>query len=290
MDDTVELFAQLFAGRTDAYGTWEGGCERKPVTSNTFAKHLWGSEYVGIYPLTDDNTVMWGCSDIDTPDLDQARNLSLALAVKGIDAWVERTVKGYHVWVFADRWVPAATMRRALLTAHAVVHTPAKEVNPKQEVARGLGNYVRLPYPGALFEPSESRYMLDNDDQPIPAVDFIRQAYESRAKLHQLQPLADMWKPKRAADFIAAGETLSHDIIKSMLSPYTLRIYMEGPLEGADRSGTLVRFAYKLRADGHTPEMAYAIIRSADSRWGKFWAREDGEVHLTKIISDVYGD
>lgn len=290
MDDVVELFAALFAGRTDAYGTWEGGCERSPVTYSHYLKHLWGQEYIGIYPLTDDDMVVWGCADIDIPDLDQARNIQMAFAVKGIDSWVERTVKGYHVWVFADGKVPAATMRRALLVAHAVAHAPAKEINPKQEQARGFGNYVRLPYPGALMEPSTVRYMLNNDDSPVPVEQFVREAHESRTKLTQLQPLADMWKPRRAAEFIATGETLTFEVVKSMLNPYTLRIYMEGPLDGADRSTTLVRFAYKLRADGHTPEMAYAILRSADARWGKFWARDDGQEHLTKIISDVYGD
>lgn len=290
MDDVVELFATLFAGRTDAYGTWEGGCERKPVTQSLYMKHLWGQEHVGIYPLTDDDMVVWGCADIDIPDIDQARNIQMAFAVKGIDSWVERTIKGFHVWVFADRKVPAATMRRALLVAHSVAHAPAKEINPKQERAHGLGNYVRLPYPGALMEPSAVRYMLHNDDSPISLQQFVREAYESRAKLAQLQPLADLWKPRRPAEFIATGETLTFEVVKAMLSPYSLRIYMEGPLEGADRSTTLVRFAYKLRADGHTPEMAYAILRSADARWGKFWARDDGQEHLTKIISDVYGD
>jgi hypothetical protein len=290
VDDLLDIFATLFSGRTDAYGSWEGGCERSPVSRSTYAKHLWGQEYVGIYPLTDDDCVTWGCADIDTPDIDQARNIQMAFAVKGIDSWIERTVKGYHVWVFADGKVPAATMRRAMLVAYSVVHAPAKEINPKQERARGLGNYVRLPYPGACLELPSSRYMLANDESPYPLKEFVSDAYESRAKLAQLTPLAEMWRPRRPAEFIATGEMLTPEAVKTMLAPYSLRIYLEGPLEGADRSTTLVRFAYKMRAEGQTPEMAYAILRSADARWGKFWAREDGEEHLAKIISDVYGD
>jgi hypothetical protein len=75
------------------------------------------------------------------------------------------------------------------------------------------------------------------------------------------------------------------------LSPYTLKMFMEGPnLAVVDRSNTLVRLAYRLRSDGVPPELAYGIIRSADMQWGKFYDREDGEMQLTKIIEDVYGE
>ena len=46
MNDNSELikdFAQLFQGRTDAYGSWEGGCVKEPVTSSRYTKHLWGA-------------------------------------------------------------------------------------------------------------------------------------------------------------------------------------------------------------------------------------------------------
>ena len=94
MTDNSELvknFAALFAGRTDAYGSWEGGCIKQPVTQGSFTKHLWGQEYIGIYPMMDDSTVWWGCSDIDVNDIDQARNIQLALKLKLIESWVERT-------------------------------------------------------------------------------------------------------------------------------------------------------------------------------------------------------
>ena len=48
MTDNSELvknFAALFAGRTDAYGSWDGGCIKQPVTQGSFTKHLWGEEH-----------------------------------------------------------------------------------------------------------------------------------------------------------------------------------------------------------------------------------------------------
>jgi len=78
LSSSVDLFSELFDGRTDAYGTWDGGSVKASVTSDMFASHLNGDFYFGVYPLLDDSTVKWGCSDIDVDDLDAARNLQTA--------------------------------------------------------------------------------------------------------------------------------------------------------------------------------------------------------------------
>jgi hypothetical protein len=51
VDDITKGFATLFQGRTDVYGSWEGGCIKGLVDESRFVKHLWGQEYIGIYPL-----------------------------------------------------------------------------------------------------------------------------------------------------------------------------------------------------------------------------------------------
>jgi hypothetical protein len=251
---------------------------------------LWGQEYIGIYPILDDSTVWWGCSDIDVDDIDQARNIQLALKLKSIESWVERTVKGFHVWVFANEPVSARVMRRALLAAHSAVKVPAKEINPKQEEASGYGNYVRLPYPGDLFEPMGTRFVIDSADKPMPLDVFITEAMRCRVTEGQLIPLANMYVPKQSLNFVGNNSSIPVDIAKSILRPYSLKMFLEGPLPDSDRSGTLVRLAYRLRSDGLTAEIAYGIIRSADIRWGKFYLREDGDMHISKIIADVYGE
>jgi len=286
----VKDFASLFAGRTDAYGSWEGGCIKTPVTQASYTKHLWGQEYIGIYPMMDDNTVWWGCSDIDVNDIDQARNIQLALKLKLIESWVEKTIKGFHIWVFAKQPIEARVMRRALLAAHSASKVPAKEINPKQEKISGYGNYVRLPYPGALFEFPTTRYILDSSDKPMLFEDFIEKAKTYAVSQNDLEPIAKLYVPKSPIQFTINNVYVPADIVKTMLSPYTLKIFIEGPTVNSDRSTTLVRLAYHLRADGLSPEMAYGVIRTADKSWGKFSNREDGEIHLTKIIADVYGE
>ena len=293
MSDSSKLisdFSILFAGRTDAYGSWEGGCIKENINETKYMKHLWGQEYIGIYPMMDNDKVSWGCSDIDVNDIDQARNIQLALKLKSVESWIEKTVKGFHVWVFAYEPIEARVMRRALLAAHAVAKVPAKEINPNQEETSGYGNYVRLPYPGALFEPSSVRYMLDNSDNPISLETFVNEAIRCRTIKEDLEPLAQLYTPKSPARFSANIAAMPVDLAKTILSPYTLRMFIDGPMPDSDRSGTLVRLAYKLKADNVPAPMAYAVIRAADLRWGKFHLREDGEQHLTKIIADVYGE
>ena len=69
MSNIAEQFAQFFQGRTDIAGvftpsTGETHADRnQPVTLATYQAHLDGRRSLGIYPLTDDNTVRWFAFD-----------------------------------------------------------------------------------------------------------------------------------------------------------------------------------------------------------------------------------
>jgi hypothetical protein len=290
MTDAIEIFMSIFDGRRDAYGAWEGFSVPKPVNYTTYAEHLYGKELIGIYPLRDDAMVKWGCSDIDTDDLDAARNLQTALMVKGVHSYVEKTRRGYHVWVFADSWIPAPIMRRALLAAHEAIDYPAKEVNPKQEQATGLGNYVRLPYPNGMNEMPENRYMLTPSDSPMEFDDFIGEVEEHLVSVHQLKPLADMHNPRRRAviDPIIVSANVREAL--AYVDGYVVNIWKHGPLEGRDRSNTLCKMVHRMHEQGTPIQYAFAILKDADRRWGKFNQRPDCDEQLTKIIQDIYED
>jgi hypothetical protein len=292
MNDPTEIFMSLFGGRTDAYGTWEGGSNKSPVSYETFARHLYGEELIGIYPLTDGSSVRWGCSDIDVDDIDSARNLQVAFGMKSIPSFVEKTVRGFHVWVFANDWIPAPIMRRAFLSAHEVIGLPPKEVNPKQEEATGLGNYVRLPYPGGIDAIPDNRYMLfKQDDTPMTLKQFLESAQESRVNINLLRPLAEKHKPKTKMLFDATSVATNHfvkDALK-LASGYSANIWRNGVLPGNDRSRTLCKMVHHLRDDGVSMGDAYIILVDADKRWGKYHERADCVEQLTKIIEDCYG-
>lgn len=281
----------LFGGRTDAHGTWEGGSKKSPVSYETFAKHLYGEELIGIYPLTDGSTVRWGCSDIDIDDLDSARNLQVAFGMKSIPSFVEKTVRGFHVWVFANDWIPAPIMRRAFLSAHEVIGLAPKEVNPKQEQVNGLGNYVRLPYPGGIDYIPENRYMLfKKDDTPMTLKQFLESAQESRVNINLLRPLAEKHRPKTRAVLDQLQTSASVQEALTHVNAFVKNIWREGPFESRDRSNTLCKMVHKMHEHGTPMNMAYIILADADKRWGKFHLRTDCVEQLVKIVEDIYGN
>lgn len=288
----VDSFTTLFRGRGDVYGAWNGGCVRKALNADTFLGHLQGDELIGVYPLVPYKSswfCVWGCTDIDVDDLDSARNIEMAFAVKDIKAWVEKTRRGYHVWVFADSLVPASTMRRAFLAAHQAVNYPAKEVNPKQESAgSGYGNYVRLPYPTAIEGRYDERYILKVNDEPMDLHSFLSEALQHRTPLDKLEAIAELWVPPTRTHAIREEENGDVKVIlrKAGAIPYV--IWRDGPLEGTDRSSTLFRLACKLRDADIRPGEALAVLKSGDQRWGKFYLRSDGDQELIKIIERSY--
>jgi len=291
--ETVERFIELFRGRGDVYGAWGGGCVRQALTPETFRRHLMGEELIGVYPIVPrqgEHVCVWGCSDIDVDDLDSARNLQTALQIKDVPSWVEKTARGYHVWVFSDTLVPASTMRRALLAAHQAIQYPAKEVNPKQETLNGgVGNYVRLPYPAGLMGMPENRFILDDEDQPITLEKFVNSAILFRTTLPQLDSIAKLYRQPEQQTITFSEETpqLKRMFSKMTAIPYV--IWRDGPVAGADRSSTLFKLASFLKNDGLSPEEVLVVVTNADMRWGKFHQRVNGEKDLRHLVEKAFG-
>lgn len=287
-----ETFLRLFRGRGDAYGSWSGGCIRKHLTPEHFTRHLFSHDprdWIGVYNVVRDNLCSWGCIDIDVPAEGLARNLRAALGQEEIPAWVERTTRGFHVWVFpADRLVDAATMRRALHGACALVEYSPKEVFPKQVVVTGtgLGNYVRLPLNGSRANPPPAdvrRFIHEN--VTLHDMDM------NRAETCDLERLAATVPLPQAVDItvdIESGLEVQWEMER--IGGPVQRIWRDGPRFGHDRSSTLCQLAHRCVEAELEPNQAMAIVRSADERWGKFSDRgEAGLSYLHKIVSQAYG-
>ena len=297
--DTIQGFITLFRGRGDCYGSEEGGCVRQPLDNNAFMAHLMGTTPIGVYPSVPkqgaEPICAWGCSDIDIESISDARLMQRTLEAAGVVAWVERSrSKGYHVWVFADKPVTSKVMRNALLMAHQVADYPAREVNPKQVdvSATKVGNYVRLPYVNGLNELPLRRVILDDDDMPVPLVDFVHVALQNRTSATRLEEIASMWVEPKVTKVVLDIEG-SEDLDSSlrMASPLARIIWRDGPLEGQDRSTALTRLAHVCSRSDVTPSMARVIVASADQRWGKYHLRgEAGQTELDKIIQRAYGN
>jgi len=244
--------------------------------------------------------VLYGASSHHDWDrmLTLALNLSVTLRYKSIPACIERTKNGYHVWVFPSvPLVPAKHMRRALQAACKAVGYDPKEVNPKAEGPRagtkGLGNFVRLPYGGGLhpdWKPA-ARFMVTEGEwgrHDLTLVDFLSMG-PLRTQPLDLELTAALWTPPTVAHHEVDYEAgLDVEPILHLLDGRTWTIWKDGPLPGSDRSSTLARLAYECAERGITATQAFAVVKSADERWGKFSERADCQEQLARFIDRAY--
>lgn len=160
----VERLAALFAGATEAHGTYvvsgqsdaRGKAKgtprtvREPVTLKLWEEHVAGGAGLGIIPIRSDSMASWGCIDIDTYPLDHAALLRQIDAL-GLPIVVCRSKSGgAHLFLFTTEPVPAGEIREALRRIAAGIGRSNCEIFPKQSeilVERGdLGNWLNMPY------------------------------------------------------------------------------------------------------------------------------------------------
>lgn len=228
-----------------------------------------------------------------------ARNLQAVLKAApggGIESHIERTKNGYHVWVFPQEpLVPARTMRRALMAACKAIGYDPKEVNPKAEKPRsgtkGYGNFVRLPYGGWIptvdGAPVGPRWFLhpESDDEECYDLGAALQRIEAlRTPTAHLDAVAALWTPPPVAHHeVDMDAGLEVENLLPLLDGKSWTIWKDGPLPGSDRSSTLAHLAHLLRERGLPATQAFAVVKSADARWGKFQDRPEEVARLVEI-------
>lgn len=292
-EETINDFALLFRGRTDVYGSWEGSCIKSTLRHEYYSAHLSEGPYIGVYPCIWSPEITycyWGCTDIDYDGPADAWLLHDALDAVDVPSWVEKTRRGYHIWVFSEEAIDIRDMRHMYLAAHQVTGLNPKEVNPKQDSLEQhqVGNYVRLPYPasGALGE----RMMIRRDGSPIPLDEFVASAVESRIHPQRIIEVAKYYKPPKVdtANLLPPSVTLTETV--RILTPLGRTIFRDGPIEGRDRSTTLAHLAFECRKASLNPADALRILEDADLRWGKYMTRgSTGQKELAKLVERAYG-
>lgn len=304
--ELIATYTNLFRGRGDAYGTWEGGSIRETLTRQHFANHLQSSvsaDWIGVYPHLGnamDQHVTWGCVDIDGKDFDHdwdrmwelADTLVAVLFVKDIEAWREKTTNGIHIWVFPEGGhCPSRWMRRSLMAACKAVGYDPKEVNPKQEelLPGKLGNYVRLPYHGALaaadFTRSDRHFVFEDHETALTLQEFLELPLLTAQTA--LEATSQLWTPPVRVTFDGPPPKDVENILP-LLSGLTYTIWKDGPLEGRDRSNTLAKLAYNLAEEGIQQPAGFAVVKDADRRWGKFADRPDCDEQIMRFVERAY--
>lgn len=298
----------IFGGNMGAYGqdTGDGsGGMRvdKPLTAGAVRSHLQGHIGIGCYPSWHQDGELWtkwGCCDIDTGDWSEAYSLAVALRSMGFVPHVERSrSKGWHIWIFATKKVPARAMRRALKVAYAAIELPAREANPKSEHLRAgqVGNYVRLPYKGALGEggnPFRQTFLKEwdanGDGRPVGCTDWMFEFDTGSTTNHDLiEYWADKYvEPKRVhLSSVPVYDDGELEKLLTGLRGELLLAVKARPVE--DRSRAMVSLAYRLRAAGYTSTEVFNILKVTDEHWGgKYASRENRDDYLLDIVERVW--
>lgn len=303
----TDTFITLFQGNPAVIGTEEGGCDRSPHNTtadhmawwvNQMQQHLDGGPQAGVYPMVqtpDGFVVHWGCIDVDEGEeasLIHASNIVTVLRKFGVTGWIERSrSKGYHVWVFAQDWVPAQLMRHALLAAAQIAQAPTREINPKQStLADGaVGNYVRLPYPGDNPGADEKRRMVV--DHTLD--EFVTAAHASAVDAPTLEPLAALYKAPQlvTAKSFGSGSVSRAKSARRRMSGLAWHMYTNGCGRQDDRSEWLWAFSRELTKCDLTLSEAQEFLYEAHDQHAPKWDHraDRGRPQLDRMLAKASG-
>ena len=183
----MKRFKSIFEGLDVAYGQHQSEGKRadgkqegksyivkQEVKDELWTEHLNGNgPSLGIIPIMADNTVRWGCIDIDTYPIDykkiinSIRNLQLPLVP------CRSKSGGMHIFLFFKNPVSARLVREKLREVASGLGYSAVEVFPKQStilIEKGdLGNFLNLPYYNAK---NSTRYAYKDDGTAATLPEF----------------------------------------------------------------------------------------------------------------------
>ena len=166
---------RLFRGNSRSYGCWNPDKPKakqslteknhegfKPeVFEAAFAAHLDGGIGVGIVPVRDDGTTMWGAIDLDNHGSDKDIDIKAVekkVADKGFPLVPCRSKSGgVHLYIFFSEPV-RADMVKSVLTRWAkelevdgvdCIYPKQGRLSVNSEGVQALGNWINLPYHGS---------------------------------------------------------------------------------------------------------------------------------------------
>lgn len=160
----AERLATLFAGLTRAYGVYavEAGNaagKRKgkaetlhgEVNVALWERHLRGEIQLGIVPIRDDGTCVFGAIDIDVYPLDHSALAAKIAKLKLPLLPVRSKSGGAHLYNFYKAATEAEEVRELLCEWAAALGYGGVEVFPKQSrllSVKDTGNWINMPYSG----------------------------------------------------------------------------------------------------------------------------------------------
>jgi hypothetical protein len=169
MNAHLQTYWKLFVGRSSDFaqqrndgGYWRVG---RSLTMTDLANHLDRQWTLGTYVRSEQGQCRFAVFDADSEDgLQVLRQLQTILAHQGIPAYLERSRRGGHLWVFFAVPVPASQVRAWLLPS-----CPAGvEFYPKQAEGAGYGSLMRLPLGVHLRSGKRYPFIEWHERGPVP--------------------------------------------------------------------------------------------------------------------------
>lgn len=162
----AERFMALFAGLSRGYGTYDVDGTSKydglkklgvrvthaaPVTLALYEGHLTGKRRIGIVPIRDDSTAVFGAFDVDVYGENYHADVARRIRELDLPLVVCRSKSGgLHAYLFTAEPVPAELMVAKLNEMSATLGYGGVEVFPKQTKLLGdrgdIGNWINMPY------------------------------------------------------------------------------------------------------------------------------------------------
>jgi len=187
-----EKLATLFAGLDRAYGIYriddptapgkKKGAARtlqEPVTAELWDAHIRGEIQLGIIPIRDDATCVFGAIDIDDYKLDH-NTLEAKIKKAKLPLVMCRSKSGgAHLYGFFAAATAAASVRELLSDWAALLGYANVEIFPKQSKLHSsadTGNWINVPYSGG---DATERYGI-RDGERLSMEEFIDYANKRR--------------------------------------------------------------------------------------------------------------
>lgn len=230
--EIAEAFARLFAGldrvhgryvvptdaRPDAKGKIAGKAwtAHEPLGLEDLVAHLSGEEVsvkngdgrlvgalgIGVCPIRDDATCVFGAIDVDVYPLDLKKLVADVISLE-LPLVVCRTKSGgAHLYLFMREPAAAELVRSKLMDWAVALGFPGVEVFPKQTKLaskKDEGNWINLPYQGGS---RSTRYALKRDGSAIMnPLEFVRTAEAAAVTPAWLEAFSP---PAKAAEALGA--------------------------------------------------------------------------------------